>query len=87
MNRRAIVLKFANDTKVLRKVNTDGDKQHLQNDLDRLVKWYEKWQMLLNVVKRKCLHTGHGNLDENSKMGDTVLGTTVKKRLRSYYKR
>ena len=37
------VLKFADDTKVFRKVNTDGDKQHLQNDLDRLVKWSEKW--------------------------------------------
>ena len=37
------VLKLADDTKVLRKVNTDGDKQHLQNDLDRLVKWSEKW--------------------------------------------
>ena len=24
------VLKFADDTKVFRKVNTDGDKQHLQ---------------------------------------------------------
>ena len=35
------VLKFADDTKVFRKVNT-GDKQHLQNDLDRLVKWFEK---------------------------------------------
>ena len=23
-------------------------------------------------------HTGHGNLDVNFKMGDTVLGTTVK---------
>ena len=32
------VLKFADDTKLFRKVNTDGDKQHLQNDLDRLVK-------------------------------------------------
>ena len=29
-------------TQVFRKVNTDGDKQHLQNDLDRLVKWSEK---------------------------------------------
>ena len=29
------VLKFADDTKVFRKVNTDGDKQHLQNDLDK----------------------------------------------------
>ena len=42
------VLKFADDTKLFRKVNTDGDKQHLQNDLDTLVKWSEKLQMLLN---------------------------------------
>ena len=45
------VLKFADDTKLFRKVNTDGDKQHLQNDLDRLVKWSEKWQMLFNFGK------------------------------------
>ena len=70
------VLKFADDTKVFRKVNTDGDKQHLQNDLDRLVKWSEKWQML-NFGKCKCLRTGRGNLGVNYKMGDTVLGTTV----------
>ena len=47
------VLKFADDTKLFRKVNTDGDKQHLQNDLDRLVKWSEKWQMLFNFGKCK----------------------------------
>ena len=74
------VLKFADDTKLFRKVNTDGDKQHLQNDLDILVKWSEKWQMLFNFGKCKCLHTGHGNLDVNYKMGDTVLGTTVKEK-------
>ena len=34
--------------------------------------------MLLNFGKCKCLHTGHGNLNVNYKMGDTVLGTTVK---------
>ena len=33
------ILKVADDTKLFRKVNTDGDKQHLQNDLDRLVKF------------------------------------------------
>ena len=59
------VLKFADDTKLFRKVNTDGDKQHLQNDLDRLVKWSEKWQMLFNFGKCKCLHTRHGNLNVN----------------------
>ena len=61
------VLKFADDTKLFRKVNTD-----------RLVKWSEKWQMLFNLGKCKCLHTGHRNLNVNYKMGDTVLGTTVK---------
>ena len=74
------VLKFADDTKLFRKVNTDGDKQHLQNDLDRLVKWSEKWQMLVNFEKCKCLHTGHRNLNVNYKMGDTVLSTTVKEK-------
>ena len=34
--------------------------------------------MLFNFGKCKCLHTGHGNLDVSYKMGDTVLGTTVK---------
>ena len=51
------VLKFADDTKVFRKVNTDGDKQHLQNDIGRVVKWSEKWQMFFNFGKCKCLHT------------------------------
>ena len=71
------ILKFVGDTKVFRRVNNDVDKHNLQNDLDKLVKWCEKWQMLLNFGKCKCLHTGHGNLDVNYKMGDTVLGTTV----------
>ena len=74
------VLKFADDIKVFRRVNNDGDKQHLQNDLDKLVKWSEKWQMLFNFGKCKCLHTGHGNFDVNYKMGDTVLGITIKEK-------
>ena len=36
--------------------------------------------MLLQFGKCKCLHTGHGNLDVNHKMGDTVLCTTVKEK-------
>ena len=75
------VLKIADDTKVFSKVTNDGDKQHLQNYIDNLFKWSEKWQMLFNFGKCKCLHTGHGNLDVNYKMGDTVLGTTVKEKI------
>ena len=62
---------------MFRRVNNGGGKQHLQNDLDKLVKWSEKWQMLFSFGKCKCLHTGHGNVDVNYKMEDTVLGTTV----------
>ena len=36
--------------------------------------------MLFNFGKCKCLHTGHGNLDINYNMGNTVLGTTVKEK-------
>ena len=37
------VLKFADDTKVFKKVTNDTDKQSLQDNLDKLVKWSEKW--------------------------------------------
>ena len=59
------LLKFSDDTTVFKRVNNDGDKQHLQNDLDILMKWSEKWQVLLNFGKCKCLHTRHGNLVVN----------------------
>ena len=60
--------------------DTDGDRQHFQNDdLDNLVKWSEKWQMLFNFGKCKCLHV---NVDVNFKMGYTVLGTVKENDLR-----
>ena len=74
------VLRFVDDAKVFKRVNTDGDKQHLQIYIDKLVKWPDKRQMLLNFGKCKCLHTGHGKLDVNYDMGDPVLGATVKEK-------
>ena len=74
------VLKFADDTKVFRKVTNDTDKQSLQDDLDKLVKWSEKWQMLFNFGKGKCINIGHGNMDEEYKMGDAVLGRTTQEK-------
>ena len=65
---------------MFRRVNTKSDQQHLQNDLEKCVKWSEKSQMLFNFGKCKCLHTGHGNLDVNYKMGDTVLSITEKRK-------
>ena len=71
------VLKITDDTKVFRKVTNDTNKQCLQDDLDKLVKWSDKWQMLFNFGKCKCIHIGQGNMDEEYNMGDAVLGRTT----------
>ena len=71
------VLKFADDAKVFRKIKSDAYRPHLQDDLNKLLEWSEKWQMLFNFGKCKCLHTGHGNEDAYYTMGGTV-NTTLK---------
>ena len=55
-----------------------GDKQKLQDGIDKFVRWSEKWQMLFNFGKYKCLHTGPGNTGMNYEMGGTILGKTEK---------
>ena len=74
------ILKFADDTKLLRKTKEIGDKQKLQDDIDKLVRWSEKWQMLFNFGKCKCLHTGPGNTGMNYEMGGSILSKTVKEK-------
>ena len=73
-------LKFADDTKNFRKVTNDTDKQSLEDDLDKLVKWSKKLQMLFNFGKCKCVRIGHGNMDEEYEMGHTVLGRTTQEK-------
>ena len=69
-------MKFADDTKLFRKVKEIGDKQNLQDDIDKL----DKWQMLFNFGKCKCLHTGSRNTGMNYEMGGTILSKTVKEK-------
>ena len=65
---------------MFRKINSDADRQHLQDDLNKLIEWSEKWQMMFNFGKCKCLHTGHGNKDVQYTKGGTVLNTTLKEK-------
>ena len=74
------ILKSADNTKLSRKTKEIGDKQNLQDDIDKLVKWSEKWQMLFNIGKCKCLHIGPGNTSITYEMGGTILSTTVKEK-------
>ena len=72
------ILKFADDTKLFTKTKEIGGKKNVQDDIDKLVKWSEKWQMLFNFGKCKCLHIGPGNTSMNYEMGGTILCITVK---------
>ena len=36
--------------------------------------------MLFNFGKCKCIYVGHGNMDEEYKMGDAVLGRTTQEK-------
>ena len=71
-------MKFADDTKLFRKTKDIGDKHNLQDDIDKLVKWSEKWQMLFNFGNCKCLHTW--KLWYDYEMGGTILSKTVKEK-------
>ena len=55
---RSEVLKFADDTKIFGRVESEGAGEDLQRDLDRLVQWSEVWQMRFNVDKCKVMHLG-----------------------------
>ena len=57
----SIISKFADDTKVGRIVEREEDRVALQEDIDSLLAWAEKWQMAFNKDKCKVLHVGRSN--------------------------
>ena len=67
------LLKFADDTKLLRKVGTQDDCEELQKNLYTMYKWSEDWHMMFNIDKCKCLHIGHGNNRTSYKLGGTAV--------------
>ena len=67
------VLKFADDTKVFGRVNSDKDREVLQQDLHRLMNWSDRWQMPFNASKCKVMHLGNGNSRFSYFMGDHKL--------------
>ena len=75
------VLKFADDTKIFRRVDSEVDREVLQRDLDRLVQWFEVWQMTFNVDKCKVMHLGRGNFGGNYVMNGGVWEWWVRKKI------
>ena len=51
------ILKFADDTKLFRKIKGNGDKHQLQDNIDKLIEWSEKWELLFNFYHLSPLET------------------------------
>ena len=58
---KSAVLKFADDLKVFRIIESAHDQEVFQSDLNRLLEWSEKWQMKFNLSKCKTMHIGRLN--------------------------
>ena len=55
-------------------VKNIDDIRMLQDDLDRLYEWSEKWQMQFNVNKCSIMSIGKGNRPVDYTLNDTTLG-------------
>ena len=67
------LLKFADDTKAFGRVRNTEETRMLQEDLDRLVDWAERWGMEFNTKKCKVMHIGRNNLLVDYYMRGEVL--------------
>lgn len=69
----SLCLLFADDAKIFRTINTRLDINNLQDDINKLHAWSEKWQLPFNVVKCKCLHIGSKNTKHKYKINGHKL--------------
>ena len=72
--------KFEDDTKLCYSARTSNDIMVLQEDINKLVKWANMWQMNFNVDKCSVMHIGHNNMQSNYNMSNQQLPTTDQQR-------
>jgi hypothetical protein len=65
-----ILTKITNDTMIGNTIISEADQKQLQEALDNLTIWSEKWGMQFNVKKCKVAHFGR----KNKKHENTILG-------------
>lgn len=67
------ILKFADDTKLFGKSDSDHERKTLQKDLENLSQWATDWQMQFNVAKCKVMHLGNSNIGQKYFMNGKEL--------------
>ena len=73
------VYKFADDTKYGRTVRSEEDQMCMQNNINNLLNWADRWQMSFNELKCKIMHIGKNNPQYSYYMGGYAPGGTVLK--------
>ena len=69
----SFIYMYADDTKISRQVAKAEDSKKLQDDLNRIQQWSDKWQLRFNSTKCKVIHLGH----DNSKVTYTMTNDSV----------
>ena len=78
------VILFADDTKLYSRVERQEDCHTLQEDINKLVNWSEKWLMRFNTEKCKVLHFGHNNTQQHYFMRFKIINNKGRERFRSF---
>ena len=60
---KTFVMIFADDTKTYNPIFSIKDNQLLQEDINNLVNWTDKWLLKFNSDKCKILHLGKNNIN------------------------
>ncbi|MCP4268390.1 MAG: hypothetical protein GY777_22910, partial [Candidatus Brocadiaceae bacterium] len=74
------ISKFADDTKIGNNSVTSFQRQQIQNDLDKLTEWAERWQMKFNIERCKMLHIGNKNQHAQNLMNGIPLKSVDKEK-------
>ncbi|XP_065681494.1 uncharacterized protein LOC136095165 [Hydra vulgaris] len=69
---------FADDTKIMSVINNVCNSSALQEDLNKLLDWSNKWSIKFNGKKCKTMHIGNVNPQFSYKLGDHILQKKLK---------
>ena len=70
---KSFVVLFADDTKIFNIVNEPGERDIIQQDINVLSEWSDKWLLRFNASKCKVLHMKRKNKHHTYSMNSTDL--------------
>ncbi len=73
---------FADDAKIMRRIKTEEDCLRLQEDLDKLQEWSNKWLLEFNPTKCNIMKIGAGSRRPNTRyyLGEEILQESEKEK-------